>query len=145
MSLKCISILESGGNNSTQLTRVKKMPVKYLAQWSVHNQHPRYSCLLYYLVSLCLVGSRKGSSHPLTLTVYQVTRRAEKAPKSRGGNWGGLPERKGSVFLSGRMLSCFSHVQLFAPTRLLSRGILQAGILGWAARPSSRGSSRPRD
>ena len=101
------------------------MPVKYLAQWSVHNQHPRYSYFLYYLVSLCqrlpkLVGSRKGISHPLTLTDHQVTCRAGKAPKSRGGNWGGLPTRKGSVFLSARMLSCFSHVQLFAPTRLLS-------------------------
>ena len=50
-----------------------------------------------------------------------------------------------------RMLSCFSHVQLFAilwtvphqaPLYMWS---LQARILEWVALPSSRGSSQPRD
>ena len=47
------------------------------------------------------------------------------------------------------MLSCFSHVRLFAiPWTVacmapLSMGILQARILEWVAMPSSRGSSRP--
>ena len=49
------------------------------------------------------------------------------------------------------MLSCFSHVWLFAiPWTVanqapLSMGILQARILKWVAMPSSRGSSPPRD
>ena len=44
-----------------------------------------------------------------------------------------------------------SHIQLFvtlwtlAHQALLSMGILQARILEWAAMPSSRGSSQPRD
>ena len=46
---------------------------------------------------------------------------------------------------------CFTCVQLFATYGLCSlpgssvHGILQAGILQWAAMPSSRGSSQPRD
>ena len=50
-----------------------------------------------------------------------------------------------------RMLSHFSRVRLFvtlwtvARQALLSTGILQAKILEWVARPSSRGSSQPRD
>ena len=49
------------------------------------------------------------------------------------------------------MLSCFSHVQLFAilwtvPHQApLYMGSLQARILEWVALPSSRGSSQPRD
>ena len=49
------------------------------------------------------------------------------------------------------MLNCFSHVWLFVtPWTIvrqapLSMGILQARILEWVARPSSRGSSQPRD
>ena len=50
-----------------------------------------------------------------------------------------------------RALSPFSRVRLFATlwTVILhtpqSMGLLQARILEWAARPSSRGSSQPRD
>ena len=47
------------------------------------------------------------------------------------------------------MLSCFSHVQLFAtfwsPPGSSVHGILQARILEWVAMPSTMGSSRPRD
>ena len=49
------------------------------------------------------------------------------------------------------MLNCFCHVQLFATLWTvacqapLSMGILQTRILEWAAMPSSRGSSQPRD
>ena len=49
------------------------------------------------------------------------------------------------------MLTCFTHVQLFATQwtvallALLSMGILQARILEWVAMPSSRGSSQLRD
>ena len=49
------------------------------------------------------------------------------------------------------MLSCCSHVQLFATLWIvalqapLSIGILQARILEWFAISSSRGSSRPTD
>ena len=49
------------------------------------------------------------------------------------------------------MLSCFSHVQLFAILWIvphlapLYMGSLQARILEWVALPSSRGSSQPRD
>ena len=47
------------------------------------------------------------------------------------------------------MLSCFSHVQLFAnlwsPPGSSVHGILQARILEWVAMPSAMGSSRPRD
>jgi len=49
------------------------------------------------------------------------------------------------------MLSCCSHVQLFAALWIvalqapLSIGILQARILKWFAISSSRGSSRPTD
>ena len=48
------------------------------------------------------------------------------------------------------MLSCFSHVWLFATLRtialqtLLSMGILQARILEWIAMPSSRGIFLPK-
>ena len=48
------------------------------------------------------------------------------------------------------MLSQFNHVQLFVMLRTaahqapLSMGILQARILEWVARPSSRGSSSSR-
>ena len=49
------------------------------------------------------------------------------------------------------MLSCFSHVQLFAILWIvphlapLYMGSLQARILEWVALPSSRGSFQPRD
>ena len=49
------------------------------------------------------------------------------------------------------VLSCFSRVPLFAipmdcsPSGSSVQGILQTRILEWAAMPSSRGSSRPRD
>ena len=47
------------------------------------------------------------------------------------------------------MLSRFRHVQLFVtpmdPPSSSVHGILQARILEWAAMPSSRGSSPPRD
>ena len=47
------------------------------------------------------------------------------------------------------VLSCFSHVWCFAtpwtPPGSSVQGILQARILGWVARPSSRGSSRRTD
>ena len=49
------------------------------------------------------------------------------------------------------MLSCFSCVQLFAPSQIVAHlasllmGILQARILEWVAMPSSKGSSQPRD
>ena len=49
------------------------------------------------------------------------------------------------------VLSCFSHVQLFATLWTaacqpsLFHGILQAGILEWVAISFSRGSSHPRD
>ena len=47
------------------------------------------------------------------------------------------------------MLSCFSHVQLFAnlwsPPGSSVHGILQARILEWVAMPSAMGSSWPRD
>ena len=49
------------------------------------------------------------------------------------------------------MLSHFIHVQLFvtlwtaAHQAALSMGIRQVRILEWVARPSSRGSSQPRD
>ena len=43
------------------------------------------------------------------------------------------------------VLTCFSYVQLFATGSSSVHGILQARILKWAAMPSSRGSSRPRD
>ena len=47
-------------------------------------------------------------------------------------------------------LSCFSHVQLFTTLWTVAHqaplhGILQARILEWAAEPSSRGSSQPRN
>ena len=41
------------------------------------------------------------------------------------------------------LLSCFSHVWLCCYSSV--RGIFQAKILEWAARPTSRGSSQPRD
>ena len=48
-----------------------------------------------------------------------------------------------------RMLSCFSHVQLFAtlwsPPGSSVHGIFQARIMDWVAIPSARGSSGPRD
>ena len=48
------------------------------------------------------------------------------------------------------VLSCFSRVQLCYPICCSLpgssvRGILQARILEWVARPSTRGSSQPRD
>ena len=49
------------------------------------------------------------------------------------------------------MLSHFTHVQLFATLWTVARqvplfmGILQAGMLEWAAMPFSRGSSPVRD
>ena len=49
------------------------------------------------------------------------------------------------------VLSCFSHVELFATLwtvalqAYLSMGILQARILEWVAMLSSRGSTQPRD
>ena len=48
------------------------------------------------------------------------------------------------------MLSCFSRVQLCNPMGWSLpgssvRGIPQARILGWVSKPSSRGSSQPRD
>ena len=50
------------------------------------------------------------------------------------------------------VLSCFSHVRLFATPRAVSsspgssvHGIPQARILDWVAIPFSRGSSQPRD
>ena len=48
------------------------------------------------------------------------------------------------------VISCFSHVQLFATLwtvahQVLLHGILQTRILEWVAMPSSRGSSWPRD
>ena len=47
-------------------------------------------------------------------------------------------------------LSCFSHVQLFATTWTVVHvsyvhGILQARVLKWVTKPSSRGSSWPRN
>ena len=49
------------------------------------------------------------------------------------------------------VLSHFSHVQLFATLWTITlagssvHGISQARVLEWAAMPSSRGSSQPRD
>ena len=55
------------------------------------------------------------------------------------------------IFVRACMLSCFSHVQLFATLwgaahqALLPMGFSRQRILEWVATPSSRGSSRPRD
>ena len=43
------------------------------------------------------------------------------------------------------VLSCFSHVRLFAPLWTVAREVLQARILEWVAMLSSRGSSHSRD
>ena len=43
------------------------------------------------------------------------------------------------------MLSCFSHVLLFATSWTIAHQILQVRILEWVSMPSSWGSSQPRN
>ena len=59
-------------------------------------------------------------------------------------------QRNFRVLARACMASHFSHVRLCdsmdcSPPGSSVHGILQAGIVGWVAMPSSRGSSRPRD
>ena len=55
------------------------------------------------------------------------------------------------MYIHACMISRFSCVRLFVTLWIaacqapLSMGILQARLLEWAAMPSSRGSSQPRD
>ena len=110
-----------------------------------------------HVSGLCVQGTAWGTGQPLPEDKEQVILKLS-VPWSWPQSWSPpCPQPFYEHLVSSSeervgMLSCVSHVRLFATTWTVHSlpgssvlGILQAKILEWVAMPSSRGSSQPKN
>ena len=102
----------------------------------------KYLKILLIMLSFTLPQRKVSSSEHLVHSDHSL--HALNTVVTQGG------KVEGSCKKQAYMLSCFSHVQLFATPWTVAcgssaHGIIQGRILEWVAISSSKGSSRPRN